>query len=354
MRRAYWIFAIAVSIASLLAGWFIAGARESAKTTAAATESPRAPAPTGTTGATIDQSPSGTTAGSSAQSEAPSTAAGAVAGLLAAVTADGDVVLIDPETAATVRTLVPRGSADPAISVAWDAQREVVYFGRGGSCASIWRYRLGYEPIERMAQGHHPVISPDGTRVAIATGCTDGGGVDGISVLDAATGTPTVTMPVALPAAATIPWYVGDVDWRPDGNALVVTVGWEGGDEQHVIDLRKPPRSVVAGSRVPIKTTLRETTFQQIEYVGQRLVIAAFCCTGAEGPASARIVVRDGKTGSLTSVATVAAYALTANASGRLRYLDADPSAAPAALWALDRLDAQPRRIGGSFRALSW
>lgn len=361
MRRAYVIFAIAVSIASLIAGWFIAGARES-RTTAAPTESADVTTAPESAGSTAAETPSDTSSeetaaqpASPASTSSSAAAVGDVSGLLAAVNTDGDVVLVDPETAATVRTLVPRGGA-PAISVAWDATRQVVYFGRGGPCASVWRYRLGYEPVEQIAQGHHPVISPDGTKVAIANGCNPGSQSDGITVRDVISGAPVLALPMTTPADKKYvgPWYAGDLDWRPDSAALVVTVGWEGSDTQRLIDLRKPPRSVLAGAGVPVRNTYPETTYQQVEYVGQRLVIAAFCCTGNVETPSARIVTRDGKTGTLTSIATVPAYSLTADQKGRLRYLDADPTEKPAGLWALDRLDGQPRRIGGLFRALSW
>ncbi|MDQ1710130.1 MAG: hypothetical protein QOG49_1515 [Frankiaceae bacterium] len=273
------------------------------------------------------------------------------------MSAAGDVVLVDPDTGTTVRTVIPHDANGPAISVAWDPVHRIVYFGRGGTCASVWRHTLGEEAVHLLGTGHHPVLSPDGTRLAVANGCTPGRSQsDGITVRAAGTGAPMLRLPIVVPTAgkAAMPWYVGDIDWRPDGGALVVTIGWEGSDAQHLVDLHRPPASVAAGKVVAVKPAPPETTYAEVEFVGPRLVVAGSCCVGAAGTPSARLFVRDGTAGALTPIATGPAYSLTADPGGRLRYLGGDPAVGPAALWAMDAIGQAARQIGGEFRALSW
>jgi hypothetical protein len=122
--------------------------------------------------------------------------------LLGAVSAAGDVVLVDPDTGTTVRTVIPHDANGPAISVAWDPVHRIVYFGRGGTCASVWRHTLGEEAVHLLGTGHHPVLSPDGTRLAVANGCTPGRSQsDGITVRAAGTGAPMLRLPIVVPTA---------------------------------------------------------------------------------------------------------------------------------------------------------
>ncbi|MEO6714090.1 MAG: WD40 repeat domain-containing protein [Mycobacteriales bacterium] len=275
---------------------------------------------------------------------------------LAAIAADGDIVLVDPDTAAVVRTVIRRDARFPATSVAWDAPRRMLYFGRGGDCASVWRHELGAEPVYRLSSGHHPVVSPDGTQLAVADGCDGGGGqANGITVRDSSTGAVLMQLPIMIPSAARPeePWYVGDIDWRPDGGALVVTVGWEGIDEQRLVDVRRPPRSVIDGKRVVIKPSPPDVTHAEIEFFADTMAVAGRCCFGASGERSGRLFARDERSGELTPIATGDAFSLTADATGRLRYLASSSFSRPAALWGIDRPGAEPREIGGLFSAVS-
>lgn len=277
--------------------------------------------------------------------------------LLAAIAENGDIVLIDPDTAAVIRTVIPHDAALPASSLAWDAPRQLMYFGRAGTCASVWRHRLGEEPVHRFSAGRRPVVSPDGTRLVAATACLPGQGADGITVRDTKTGATILELPAgvaAAPAPANAPTSVDDLDWRPDGGAVVVTVTSAGRTTQHLVDVRRPPRSVLAGKLVVVRPAPPETSYGEVAFVGAGLVVAGRCCGAGAGTPSARLFARDSTTGTLTAVATGPAFSMTADQRGRLRYLSTDSFERPAPLWAMDAIAAPPRQIGGLFRALSW
>ena len=310
------------------------------------------------------EDPGPSTAAPTSQAAAPTTPATSTsaatpaprtdADLLAAISKDGDVVLVDPDTAVVVRTLVSASGRTPAERVAWHAASGALYV-TGGEC-EIWRHRTSDGGTERFSKGRQPAVSPDGTRLAVWT--CDGGPVGRLAVIDTESGKALLSMPlntVSIDEGGGMS-YLGDIDWRPDGLALVVTEGWEGGDGQHLVDLRKPAKSVVDSPRVPLTSSFKET-YHETEYVGQRLLLSGTCC-GADTPEgqspTSRVVVRDGKTGALTSVLAVPAFSITAEAKGQLRYLSRETYEGPGELWALDRLDGVPRRIGGEFRAIDW
>ncbi|MDQ1709467.1 MAG: hypothetical protein QOG49_852, partial [Frankiaceae bacterium] len=299
-------------------------------------------------------SPSPSPSLSPSPSESSSAAAGspADADALAAITATGDVVLVDPATGATVRTLVPAGpdGAGTDASIAWDAAHGVVYFTRAG-CA-VWRHRIADGATEQIAAGRRVAVSPDGSLLAIWT-CTPDPGQ--LTVIDAGTAAavlaiPLSTQPLSQGGAMEA---ISDIDWRPDGKAVVVTEGWEGDDLQYLVDLRKPPKAVQRGARVPVKGV--NGSFHSVEYVGQRLLMAGTCCPPDE--ATSISVVRDGKTGNATKLAHLSDIGLiqpSADAKGRLVYLRRESADGPAALWALPALDGVPQSLGGTFAAVDW
>jgi hypothetical protein len=358
-RGAYWTAGIAIAVLSLIAGFVIGGRRDAA---------PREASDVGTVTASGSPTASGesgsATPGSSVSSSAtPSQSAAfadpaSYAGLLAAIAANGDVVLVDPETAAVAGTLVrnddaalPQGEPQNfAGLLSWHAKTGTVYFSR--SDCSIWRHVIQTNVTERVAAGRIPAISPDGTRLALAT-CAQAGGA--LAVVDAATGTVTLSIPISTAALDQGGGMVeiNAIDWRPDGRGLIVTEGWEGDDVQYFVDVNKPPKSVHTASAVPVKGV--NGSFHSVDYVGQRLVMAGTCCPPDE--ATALTVVRDGKTGNATKIAPLSDVGLiepTADAQGRLRYLRRESPDGPAVLWALDTLDGVPRQIGGEFRAVDW
>ncbi len=305
-----------------------------------------APAAASTPG---EATPSASTASAATATEAPLTDAG----LLAAVTKAGDVVLVDPDTAAVVQTVSSASGGTPAERVAWHAATGVAYFSRpDGDCYSIWQSRPESRAKARhLGSGQLLAVSPDGTRLAIST-CRDAtaGNVD---VIDAKSGKTTVSLPLS-----TLPydqgggmWLISDIDWRPDSAAIVVTAGWEEEFGQFLIDLRKLPQSVTTAPLVPVKTTFEES-YHTVEYVGTRLVMSGSCCYPENK--SNRVVVRDGKSGELSSLMTESVFDLAADSKGRLRYLTSRGSEGAAELWALDRLDGVPRKIGGEFIAIDW
>lgn len=348
----YWTAGITVAVLSLLAGYLLGGDRSGDDTPAAnvttvtAQASRAAPSQTaGASSTSASESPSGS------PSESPSGATKPDAELLAAMTGGGDIVLVDPDTGKAVRTLVPAAAdgagSDP--SIAWDAARGVVYFTRAG-CA-IWRHRIDGGVTEQIGSGRRVAVSPDGTRLALWT-CNPEPGQ--LAVMETGTGKVVLTLPLSTDAVDQGGGmsYLGDLDWRPDGKALVATEGWEGDDLQYLIDLAKLPKAVQKGAKVPVKGV--NGSYHAAEYVGTRLVLAGTCCP--PDAATAHVIVRDGKTGNatkLTHLSDIGFVRPTANAKGRIMYLRGSGDG-PGALWSLDKLEGVPRELGGEFAAVDW
>lgn len=374
-RGMYWLAGTVLAVVSLLIGYLIAGDRDpdttpaaqvgatSAEATSAGAGSPEpdptepADSPSAAPSAAASPSPSAVASASPSPSPTAAGPAALPAGVLAAVSNAGDVQLVDPDTGAVERTLVAHNDpqvADPvdntSPAVSWHAASGVAYFTRGN--CSIYRHNAQTGITEPVTAGRSPVVSPDGSRLALWT-CTPGPGE--LFVLETSTGKVTVSLPITgtSPEQGGNMTEILDIDWRPDGNALVVTEGWEGSDAQFVVDLRKLPKTVVDGARLPIRGV--EGSYHLVEYVGTRLVMSGTCCHPDEQ--SGHVAVRDGKTGVLTLVPQLSDIGLiepVADRAGRIRYLRRESSDQAGAMWGLDKLGGEPREIGGEFRALDW
>lgn len=386
-RALLWFAGVTIALASLTAGVLIGNARSASnkrdtpvvaaslgvdESSAAGDPSLPASAPgdgtssgdasAGTStdsGASPSTSPSGS--GSAPVSASPSTSAASPSvtpgPVLAAATPAGDIVLVDSETAAITQTLIKsadlstgEGAAGDPVSVSWHAGSGTVYVARG--CA-VLRHRVADGKTERIAGGRLAAVSPDGTKVAVWT-CR-AGSVGDLAVIDASTGKVAQSLPLTTASAdqGGNMNYISSIDWRSDGGALVVTVGWEGDDVQHVIDLRKLAKSVVVAARLPLGGVVG--SYHTAEYVGQRLVLYGTCCAPDEG--TSFVVVRDGKTGALTKIPALAGIGFidpTSDGNGHLRYLKRTQAGGAGALWALDSLTGTPRELGGEFTQIDW
>ncbi len=279
------------------------------------------------------------------------------AGLLAAVTARGDLVLVNPDTGATVRTLISHELAPdlarPTVGIAWDARAGIVYFDRSG--CTVWRHDVRTGRSARLAAGRAPVISPDGRRVAVR-GCADGA-LGWLSIVAAKSGIAMRTQRLmAVEDEQGFCCTIADVAWRRDGDVLIVTVGSDFGSSSHLIDLRRPVRDITDSPPVPVRIGPGEY-LTDTEYVGGRLVLSAICCPHRAPPRSARLAIRSPSSGQVTSLVTLPRaelLVLAARGDGRLRYLRKGLNGGSGGLWALDRLSGVPRRVGGSFRTIAW
>jgi hypothetical protein len=253
-------------------------------------------------------------------------------GALGALTAGGDVVLLDADTGRSIRTLVAHEPGVPVQDISWDAPRGIMYFDQlDGTCSTVWRYRLDFGRPERFAAGAQPVVSPDGTRVAVrGTGCGPGGAIaDGLAIYAAATGQPIAWTPA--PSSDTEPYRVVDFDWRPDpdggSTALAVTLSGSGRYAYKFVDLALPAADLGAAADIPIVHNFRERFFE-LEYAGPQLFLAGHCCDGEIVQPTDRIVVRNVQSGVLTTLSQLAASSLTANRDGQVRYIEARPDSA--------------------------
>ncbi|MEP7054485.1 MAG: hypothetical protein ABI912_04485 [Actinomycetota bacterium] len=250
---------------------------------------------------------------------------------LGALTVGGDIVLVDSVNGKQLTTLVTHQPGSPVKDISWDAPRGIMYFDRGGPCPTVWRYRFEFGLPELFANGAHPVVSPDGTQVAvIGTGCGPGGAKsDGVAFYAAATGAPQMWIP--SPSSAPSPagrLRVADVDWRPDGASLAVTLNGIG---RYVYKLlspslnsRPPPADLGAAPDIPLLYEFREQ-FYQLEYVGQRLLLVGHCCFGESKEPSERLAIRNPSDATLTSLVDTSITSVTADRRGEVRYLAAEP-----------------------------
>lgn len=365
-RGLYWGIGITVALLSLVIGFVIGGnrgvdTRDAAQVTDASASETTEPSETVETSAASPGSKSAPTEASSAApsasvSPSASSSASAAGAVLAAVNPNGDVVLIDAETAAVGPTLVPNDAASTAaadtIELSWHAASGTVYVARG---CSVVRHSVAEGVTKPVAKARLAAVSPDGTQLAVWA-CGDGeGDVGRLAVLDASTGTEILAVPLTTSTTEQGGNMnsIGGIDWRPDGKALVVTEGWEGADAQHLIDLRKLPKSVVAAGLLPVKGV--EGTYHAAEYVGSRLVLSGTCCHPDEE--SGHVALRDGKTGTLSLLPALSNQGFLepkADMKGRLRYIKRATSGAAGPLWALDDLKGAAREIGGSFLSVDW
>jgi hypothetical protein len=280
---------------------------------------------------------------------------------LGALTVGGDVVLLNGDTGNPIITLFTHEPGAPVGEISWDADQGIMYFDRKGVCPTVWRYRVEFGRPELFANGAHPVVSPDGSKVAVVgTGCGPGNAKsDGVAVYSAATGQPMswIPSPSATPA---VPgrFRVQDVDWRPDGAALAVTLTGATRFAYKLVTLRTPPGDLGAAPEIPLLYDFRER-FYQLEYVDQRLLFVGHCCFGESSQPSERLTVREPAHGTLTSLLDTDVTSVTADSRGQVRYIAAQPDAA-GRLHAIDLAraggSAPPIRIlgGGLLLRVDW
>lgn len=279
-------------------------------------------------------------------------------GLLAAVTSSGDLVLIHPDTARVVRTLVrnvqppPRPGVGVApTQISWHTASGTVYFTKA---CTVWRHRVASGHTASVTRARHAVVSPDGTTLAIWD-CSSAPGR--VALVSAATGKVVKSLPVSrvpLDQGGAMS-YVADIDWRPDGAMLIVTEGWEAQDGARLINLRSMPPSVVEAPGLVSKSRFHETHLAGTEYIGGRLLYSTFCCGAESGDTSSRVVIRDAKTGVLASLfktSTLEGIDVTADSKGRIRLLRHNEHIGT--LWKLDLTGGPARKVGGSFTAIDW
>ncbi|MEO6714349.1 MAG: hypothetical protein ABIM89_13085 [Mycobacteriales bacterium] len=246
---------------------------------------------------------------------------------LGALTPGGDIVLVDASTGRTLRVLVTHQPGEPVRDISWDGPNGIMYFDRDdGTCPKIWRLRLEFGQPELFAGGLQPVVSRSGQRVAVrGTGCGPGNAIsDGVAVYDADTGKPVAWTPAGTGTADRDNNRVIDLDWRPDGQAIAVTLTGFGGYEYKLLVLNAPVGDLDAAQDIPVLHDFRER-FYQLEYAGEQLLLVGHCCHGVITQPTERLALRDRRTGALVSITDRPATVVTADRRGLVMFLEAGP-----------------------------
>lgn len=289
----------------------------------------------------------------------PGTARSRYPSALGAITAGGDVVLVDPNDGRTLRVLVANQPGAPVVDISWDAAHGIMYFDRDGDCPAIYRFRLEFGRAELFAVGSHPVVSPDGSKVAVTgTGCGPGGQkASGVGVYASATGLSQGWTPLGNTPEFSQPLQVVDTDWRADGKALAVTLGGGENSSYRLLTLDGKTPELAAAPEIPVMHRFPET-FDQLEYVGARLLMVGSCCETGDAATTWRLALRQPADGSLTSIRQGALGSVTANSRGDIRFLDA-ATGRPGRLWSLHIPDRSGLVGGGvlgpfAFLRIDW
>lgn len=154
------------------------------------------------------------------------------------VTSGGAVVVLNPATGATVRTLAAAGGFADEVSVS-PAGPTVYYAAKHGCSAEIYSVPLAGGASTAITAGAEPAISPDGTRLAFVREPYGSGGAPvyqpcapvpataaqfSLVVRDLGRGSETAyPMPPGFDSA--LPFPVSHLSWSPDGTRLAVSIG---------------------------------------------------------------------------------------------------------------------------------
>lgn len=159
---------------------------------------------------------------------------------LVALTNAGEIVLLDPQTGATLQTVMSGLSTeDPAkIALTVAPDRTTAYVSNivdrpTGSEREIVRVSLDGSSSEVIAEGMQPAISPDGATLAYVgrDPARPGSEEPGLILLDIATGTSRF---ISSGLDASGAGWIDQPAWSRDGSRLYVPLGYEGSELQAV------------------------------------------------------------------------------------------------------------------------
>jgi WD40-like Beta Propeller Repeat len=233
--------------------------------------------------------------------------AGAPPGVVA-VTSAGALVVLDPVTGATVRTLVAGGVFGDEISVS-PGGSTVYYAAKRGCGAEIYAVPLTGGPSTAIAAGAQPAISPDGTRLAFVQEPFASEGQPqyvtcplppappvSLVIRDLATGTQT-SYPRPPGVSGALVYPISHLSWSPGGRRLAVSLGEVQDNLGWNLVILNPAsaRYYMSGSYpfqgyVPVGGNQRGYYREGVFLPTGRLLVNRVCCLGLPAPVTSSLI----------------------------------------------------------------
>lgn len=248
-------------------------------------------------------------------SVSPTGSASGAPGIVAVTTA-GALVVLDPSTGSSTRTLVSAGVLGDEISVSPDGS--TVYFAMGGGChPNIESIGVGGGSPVPLTKGELPAISPDGTKLAftrepsLTNGCIPSASNLTSSyklvIRTLSTGAEQILpMPPQLRRSG-LPAPIGHLSWASDSTKLAVSTSAVQDNEGwglNIVDTSTAQYYVVPGSGisfVPVTGPQAERSYirEGIFLPDGDLFISRACCGGVPVHNTSRLMWEVSPSGAL-------------------------------------------------------
>jgi hypothetical protein len=223
---------------------------------------------------------------------------------IAAITTQGDVVVMDPGTGMATRTLV---AGVDAIGDTVSVSKTTVYFAVRSKCVDkVESVPLAGGPVTVIADGAQPEVSPDGTQLAYVRGPDQWPGAcnttqPGLTsyadlylvVRDLATGSDRQLPPPPWVVSSQIPAPISHLSWSSDSSTLLVSIqagqdnqGWDlvtvdPATAQYYLPTNWRGNGTGApGTSIPVTGTSGSYYFQGVWGPGGDLFVDKVCCGG--------------------------------------------------------------------------
>jgi hypothetical protein len=307
---------------------------------------------------------------------------------VAAVTAGGALVVLNPSTGAVIRTLVPSGVDEGGLlgeeGIAASPDGGTVYFTvyNSADCTNeIESVPVSGGTPADVVTGELPAVSPDGSQLAFTrqneNDCGEAGDAQNFSMAIRTLSTGSqVTYPMAPDDTGRLPYLIDGLSWAPGGKQLVVSMTMYQDSQGYQLVLLNPATAQfyetgpgtttlpVTGSPAPSRSYYAEGAFLP----DGNLFVNRDCCIGVDladkPPANSNLMEEISTSGSLVRQVAIGVqddyhFSLSVDPSGNLLYVASTgdvvalPSTAAGTLY-VSQGGAKPVAIATGILAAAW